>query len=159
MPLSRFFSQPAGTNTTVANDAITKTIERAQTPGFSAGLDSLQVPTIITAPPNSASVFAPASYTSNTASVATIVQNTLGYDAQYVAYFATTSASVATFQVGVGSTTPPAMTSVATNVTDNGANTVTLPAHVPNGYYYSVQASQANAASVPCTLTIVVNPV
>lgn len=159
MALSRFFNGPAGVSTTVANDVVSQTVERPATPGFNAGFDSLQVPTIITAPPNSASVFAPASYSVNTASVATIVQNTLGYDAQYVGYFATTSASVATFQVGVSSTTPPAMISVATNVTDTGANTVTLPAYVPNGYYYSVQASQANAASVPCTLTIVANPV
>lgn len=159
MALSRFWSGPAGVGTTVANDAITRTVERPSTPGFNVGLDSLQVPTFITAPPNSASVFAPASYTINTASVATVVQNTLGYDAQFVAYFSTSSASVASFQVGVGSTNPPAMVTVAATVTNAAANTVSLPAHVPNGYYYSVQASQANGASVPAQLTIVANPV
>src|ERR1035437_4986950 len=102
MALSRQWSYPASANTAVAGDVTTVTPSATQ-PGFSAGLDSLQVPTIVTAPPTSASVYAPASYTVNTASVATVVQNTLGYDANFVAYFQG-SASVVTFQVGTAAT-------------------------------------------------------
>jgi hypothetical protein len=158
MATTRQWSYPSSTSTSTVGDVTTIT-PNPGTPGFVLGADSVQVPVLVTAPPNSASVFAPASYTAQTASVATVVQNTLGYDAEFVGYFSTSSSSVATFQVGVGAASPPAMTVVATSVTNTAANTVSLPAYVPAGYYYSVQASQANAASVPATLTIVANPV
>ena len=127
--------------------------------GFILNADAISVPNLVTAPANSASVYAPASYTANTASVATVVQNTLGYDAEFVAYFQG-AASVATFQVGVSSSATPAMTTVATSVTNSAVDTHAFPAYVPSGYYYSIQVSQANAASVPsAALTIVANPV
>jgi len=131
-------------------------------PGFTLNADAVSTPTLVTAPANAASVYAPASYTAQTASVATIVQNTLGYDANFVAYFQG-AASVATFQVGVSATTPPtapAVTTVATNISSATVQTYDFPAYVPSGYYYSFQASQANAASVPsAALTIVAYPV
>src|SRR5665213_2923202 len=114
---------------------------------------------VVTSPPNSASVYAPASYTAHSASVATVVQNTLGYDAQFVAYFQG-AASVASFQVGTGSTSPPSATTVSSNNTTATVDTWVFPAYVPSGYYFSVQAFQANGASVPSAgLTIVAYPV
>jgi hypothetical protein len=115
--------------------------------------------TLTTSPPNSASVYAPASYTANTASVATVVRNTLGYDAQFTAYFQG-AASVATFQIGVGSSATPAMTTVATSNTSGTIDTWPFTAYVPTGYYFSWQVSQANGASVPsAALTIVAFPI
>ena len=159
MALSRFWSAPNSNFTsTSVNGAVTDTAVAGQ-PGWNIGVDSFQAPTIVTAPPSSASVFAPASYTSQAASVATVVQNTLGYDAEFVAYFQGT-ASVATFQVGVGATATPAMTTVATSITNATIDTHAFSAYVPAGYYYSWQVTQANAASVPsAALTIVANPV
>ena len=63
--------------------------------------------------------------------------------------------------------TPVAPVAVVTGYTASSVGTVaasgelfTFPAYVPNGYYYSWQVSQANAASVPsAALTIVANPV
>ena len=115
--------------------------------------------TVVTAPPSSASVYAPASYTSHTASVATIVQNTLGYDCQFVAYFQG-ACSVATFQVGVSSSATPPMTTVSTSNTSATVDTWPFAAYVPTNYYFSFQVAQANAASVPsAALTIVAYPV
>ena len=157
MALPRQFTTPATTVTTVANGTVTEAAQ-AGGPGFAAAFDSLQVPNIVTAPANSASVFAPASYTMNTASVATVVQNTLGYDAEFTAFFQG-SPSVATFQVGVGASSPVSMTTVATSITD-ATSLCTFPQYVPSGYYYSWQVSQANGASVPsAALTIVAAPV
>lgn len=158
MPLNREWSYPANSVTTVVGDTAIA-VPGPGAPGFNAGLDSLQVPNIVTAPPSAASVYAPASYTAQTASVATVLQNTLGYDAMFVAYFQG-AASVASFQVGVGPTSPPPTTTVATSITSTTTQTWDFPLYVPAGYYYSFQASQANAASVPSgALTIVANPV
>ena len=158
MPLSRSWIVPQTVNESTANDQITHTAQSTG-PGFIANLDALSVPNIVTAPANAASVFAPASYTANTASVATIVQNTLGYDANFVAYFQG-AASVATFQIGVGATSPPPTTTVATSITSATIQTWPHTTYVPSGYYFSFQVSQNNAASVPSAgLTIVAYPV
>jgi hypothetical protein len=158
MPLPRQWSYPATSTTTEANDAVT-VVAQTGGPGFNAAFDSVQVPTIITAPPSSASVYAPASYTANTASVATVVQNTLGYDCNFVAYFQG-AASVATFQIGTGPTATPPVVTVATSITSSTVQSYDFPAYVPTGYYFSFQAIQANAASVPSgALTIVAHPV
>lgn len=163
MALNRQWSYPAGVGSVTTNDMVTKTVHELGTPGFILGADQIQVPTLITAPPSTASVFAPASYTAQTASVATVVQNTLGYDAMFVGYFAVSSASVATFQVGVGPSVPVTMSTVATSVTNTTASTThiwSFPAYVPTSYYYSFQASQANGASVgAASFTVVANPV
>ena len=159
MPLSRFWSVPANATNSVNSGDVVQTSAPAGGPGYNAGLDSLQVPQIITAPPSSASVYAPASYTANTASVATVVQNTLGYDAMFTAYFQG-AASVGTFQVGVGPTSSVAMTTVSTGITAATVQAWDFPAYVPSGYYFSFQVGQANAASVPsAALTIVATPV
>ncbi len=160
MALARQFSAPTSDVTTInsANSTVTQTVTGA-VPGWNIGVDSFQSPTIITAPPSSASVFAPASYVAQTASVATVVQNTLGYDAQFVAHFQG-AASVASFQVGVGATNAPAATTVAASLTSATAAPYTFPAYVPNGYFFSFQVIQANAASVPSAqLTIMAYPV
>jgi hypothetical protein len=158
MALSRFFSQPNTLSSTSINGVVTDT--SANGAGWNLGADSIQVPTIVTAPPNSASVFAPASYTAATASVATVVQNTLGYDAQFVAYFQG-AASVASFLVGVGSSATPAMVTVAGPISSATVTAVeSFSAYVPANYYFSWQVVQANGASVPSgALTIVANPV
>jgi hypothetical protein len=110
--------------------------------------------TIVTTPAASASVAT--GYGANTASVATVVQNTLGYDALFVGYFQG-AASVVTFQIGTGSTATPAMTTVATGITNAAVQTWDFPAYVPSNYYYSFQASQANgAASVPSSAFVIV---
>ena len=159
MALQRFFSQPnGGFSSTSVNGVVTDVAGPGGT-GWQIGADLVQTPTIQTAPPNAASVYAPASYTAQTASVATIVQNTLGYDAQFVAYFQG-AASVATVQIGTGATSPPPVVTVATSVTSATVQTFDFPAYVPTGYFYSIQVSQANAASVPSgALTIVAYPV
>ena len=142
-----------------ANDVVTLTAEPGG-PGFSAALDSLAVPTIVTAPPSCASVYAPASYTVQTASVATVLQNSLGYDAQYVAYFQG-AASVAAIQIGTGPTNPPHTVTVTPGITvGSGGHARAFPAYVPAGYYYSFQVTQANGASVlGAALTVVAYPV
>ena len=157
MPLSRQWSVPDSSTTVVTGTSVTTTPTTGGA-GFNAGLDSLQVPNIVTAPANSASVYAPASYIAQTASVATVVQNTLGYDAMFTGYFFG-SPSVATFTIGVGATSPVAMTTVSGGVTQTTA-LLDFPAYVPSGYYYSFQVTQANAASVPSAqLAIVATPV
>jgi hypothetical protein len=161
MPLARQWSYPQTTTTTEANEAVTVAAQSGA-PGFILNADGFSSPNIVTAPPNSASVYAPASYTANAASVATIVQNTLGYDALFIGYFQGT-ASVATFSVGVGSSATPAMVTVATNQSSPSGTILgswEFPQYVAAGYYYSWQVSQANAASVPSgALTIVASPV
>ena len=139
MSLSRSWSYPADGTPDVGH-SVTWTAESGG-PGFSAALDSLQVPNIITAPANSASLYAPASYTANTASVATVVQNTLGYDAQYVAYFQG-AASVATFQVGVGSSATPNMTTVVSSISNTTVQPHEFSAYVPADYYFSWQVTR-----------------
>ena len=76
------------------------------------------------APPAAASVVAP-SYSAQTASVAIVVQNTLGTGAEFVGYF-TGAASVATFRVGVGPTSPPPTTTVTTTANVGAAPAVGL---------------------------------
>jgi hypothetical protein len=160
MPLSRQWSYPAvDVSTTITGDAVVVVPNSSSDPGFNLNADSVSTPTLVTAPPSSASVYAPASYTANAASVATVVQNTLGYDANFVAYFQGT-ASVATFRVGTGATATPAMTTVATSISSTLLTSYDFPAYVPSGYYFSFQASQANGASVPSAgLTIIAHPV
>lgn len=159
MALARQWSYPAeSSSTTITGDTVTVTPD-TNAPGFVLNADSFSSPTIVTAPPSSASVFAPGSYTANTASVATIVQNTLGYDATFTGYFTATSASVATIRVGVGPTATPTMTTIVASVTNSGGQVWSFPAYVPSGYYFSFQASQANGASVPgSALTIQATP-
>ena len=114
MATTRQWSYPATATTTEVNDVVTVTAPTPG-PGFTLGLDILQATVVQTAPGvNSASVFAPASYTAQTASVATVIQNTLGYDANFVAYFQG-AASVATFQVGVSATTPVPVSAVTSS--------------------------------------------
>ena len=157
MPLSRQWSYPQTVTETIANDAVTHAVPVGQ-PGYVLNADYVSSINLVTAPANSASVYAPASYVAQTASVATVVQNTLGYDALFVAYFYG-SPSVATFQTGVGSSSPVSMTTVSGTVTQTTA-LLDFPAYVPSGYYYSFQVSQANAASVPSAqLAIVATPV
>ena len=158
MALARQWSYPETATSTIANDTVTNAAP-AGGPGFVLNADGFSSPNIVTAPANSASVFAPASYTANTASVATVVQNTLGYDCIFTAYFQG-AASVASFSVGVGSSATPAMTTVATSITAATTQAWDFPMYVPSGYYYSWQVAQANAASVPsAALTIVASPV
>lgn len=159
MPLNRQWVYPSeGASTTVTSNTVT-VVAPTGTSGFILNADGFSSPNIVTAPANAASVYAPASYTATTASVATVVQNTLGYDANFVAYFQG-AASVATFQIGTGATSPPPTTTVATSITSATTQTWDFPAYVPAGYYYSFQVSQANAASVPsAALTIVAYPV
>lgn len=153
MALPRSWSYPsADVSTTITNDVVTQVPNSSTDPGFNLAADSIQVPTIITAPP--ASTTLANTYGGHTASVATIVQNTLGYDVQAVAYF-TGSASVASFLVGVSSTTPPAQTTVASSITSIN-NTWDFPVYLPNNYYFSFQATQANgAASVPSSSLVI----
>src|ERR1035437_6151774 len=160
MPLSRQWSYPAvDVSTTITGDAVLVVPNSSSDPGFNLNADSVSTPTLVTAPPSSASVYAPASYTANAASVATVVQNTLGYDANFVAYFQG-AASVATFQIGTGPTATPPVVTVATSITSSTVQSYDFPAYVPTGYYFSFQAIQANAASVPSgALTIVAHPV
>ncbi len=157
MALARSWVFPQTATESTVNEQTTHTAQTGG-PGFVLNADALSVPNIVTAPANSASVYAPASYTANTASVATIVQNTLGYDALFTGYFFG-SPSVATFTVGVGSTATPAMTAVSGGVTQT-TGLLAFPAYVPANYYYSFQVSQANAASVPSAqLAIQATPV
>ena len=159
MALLRFWSVPANATDIATTNSTVETSALPNGPGFSAGLDSLQVPNIVTAPASSASVYAPASYTAHAASVATVVQNTLGYDAIFTAYFQG-AASVASFSVGVSSSATPPMTTVSTGITAVTVQAWDFPMYVPSGYYYSWQATQANAASVPsAALTILASPV
>ncbi len=158
MPLSRSWSFPQTATESTAGEQTTHTAP-TNGPGFVLNADGFSSPTVVTAPPNAASVYAPASYTAQTASVATVVQNTLGYDAHFTAYFQG-ACSVATFQVGVGSTSTPPVVTVATSITSSSIASLDFPAYVPAGYYYSFQVSQSNAASVPnAALTIVASPV
>ena len=158
MALARQWSYPETATSTIANDTVTNAAP-AGGPGFILNADGFSSPNIVTAPANSASVFAPASYTATTASVATVVQNTLGYDCIFTAYFQG-AASVASFLVGVGSTATPAMTTVATSITSATIASYDFPVYVPSGYYFSFQAVQNNAASVPsAALTILATPV
>ncbi len=156
MPLPRQWSYPAeSVSTTFVGEAVVQTPNSSSDPGFNLAADSVQVPTLITAPPASASVAN--TYGPNTASVTTVVQNKLGYDAMFVGYFSG-AASVATFQVGVSSASVVPVTTVATSITGT-SQTWDFPAYVPTNYYYGVNASQANGASVNSTLTVVANPV
>ncbi len=159
MPLNRFWSQPnSGFSSTSVNGVVTDTVPTGA-PGYQLAADYISAPTLTTAPPSSASVYAPASYTQFTASVATVVQNTLGYDALFTAYFQG-AASVATFQIGVGPTATPSATTVATSITSSSIASYDFPAYVASGYYFSFQVIQANAASVPsAALTILATPV
>lgn len=159
MALARSWSYSATTTTTQSGETVTVAPPDANSPGFNLNADSISVPTLVTAPPSSASVYAPGSYTANTASVATVVQNTLGYDAVFTGYFTATSASVATIRVGVGATATPTMQTVVVNQSATSGPVWTFSAHVPAGYYYSFQANQANGASVPgSALTIQATP-
>ena len=159
MALQRFFSGPNSIGSATSVNGVVTEFATPGQPGWNIAADSLSSPTLVTAPPNAASVYAPASYTAATASVATVVQNTLGYDAQFVAYFQG-AASVATVQIGVGATSPPPVVTVATSLSNTTVASYDFPAYVPTGYFYSIQVSQANAASVPsAALTIVAYPV
>ena len=134
------WSYPANVTTTTVNGITT------ETPVNPTDTFSFVVNNVNTAP--AASSNANVTYNTNTASVATVVQNTLGYDAMLIGFFNVASASVASCQLGVGPVSPVPMTTVVSSFTDAGANTLTFPAYVPAGYYYSFQATQANGASV-----------
>ena len=158
MALNRQWTYPQSATESSSNNAVT-VVAPTGGQGFVLNADGFSSPNIVTAPANSASVYAPASYTATTASVATVVQNTLGYDCMFTAYFQG-AASVASFLVGVGSTATPAMTTVATSITSATIASYDFPVYVPSGYYFSFQAVQNNAASVPsAALTILATPV
>lgn len=160
MPLNRSWVYPANTVTTETPVAVTASVAATGGQGFSLSADFVSTPVFVTAPATgAASVYAPASYTAGAASVATVIQNTLGYDAVYTAYFQG-SCSVASFQVGVSSTNPPLPVTVATGISSTTTASYDFPLYVPSGYFMSFQAFQANGASVPSSaLTIVATPV
>lgn len=173
MPNPRTWTTPQTATVTEANGVVTASATTGG-PGFNLGADLVQTTTFQSFPPASASVFAPASYSVNTASVATVVQNTLGYDALFTGYAVVANpttnqlgASVASFLLGVGPSTLVAPVAVVTGYTASSVGTVaasgelfTFPAYVPNGYYYSWQATQANGASVNvASFTILATPV
>ena len=139
MALPRQWSYPSNATVTESNGSATAT-PTGTGPGFNAGLDSLAVPNFSTAPAGSASVAN--GYGANTASVATVVQNTLGYDAHLTAYFYG-AASVVTFNTGVGASAPVPMQTVNTTAI-TATNIWTFSAHVPANYYWSFQAVPAN---------------
>ena len=97
--------------------------------------------TIITAPPNSASV---------AASVGVAVHNTLGYDAILGAYLNVTAASVTSVSVGVGSAATPTTYPIVTGYTSANSNLIPITAYVPSGYYFLVQTS---GGSITDTIT------
>lgn len=152
MPLSRYWSTPTDSYTvsdTINNtgNAVTVTVGGAS--GYNLGADSIQVPTIITAPPNAASV-ASAPLLKG---VPATFQNTLGYDATFIAYVHCTAASVATIEVGVGSTATPPLTAVnSVAATNSNDNIWTFSAPVPNGYYFQI-IGQAGASGNGGTFT------
>lgn len=150
MTLPRQWSYPAGVKSTTTNDAVTQIVELPATPGYVLGADIITVPTLITAPPNSASI---------AATTGTAVQNTLGYDSLFVGYLNVTAASVATVAVGVSSASVVATTAVVSGYTASGPDVMTFPAYVPAGYWYQISTSQANGASITATLTVQSTPV
>ena len=138
MPLPRSWSEPASATTTVSGDVV-MTTAGAGGPGFNAALDTLQVPTMITAPPASSSAAS--------ISFGVPVQNTLGYDALLTAFVQIVSASVATISAGVGpasvAAVPPVATSVAYGPIPVGSNLpYTVPLFVPSGYWAIITATQ-----------------
>ena len=151
MALLRQWSYPANATITESSGSATAAIV-GPGPGFVLGADALSSPTFVSAPPNSASVAN--GYGANTASVATVVQNTLGYDSHLTAYFYG-AASVATFVTGVGAATPVAMQTVNTTAI-TATNLWTFSAYVPAGYYWSFQATQANGVAVPSSSLVTV---
>ena len=143
------WSYPANVTSTTVNGITT------ETPVNPTDTFSLATSTVVTAPPNSSLV---ATFPAQSASVANIQQNTLGYDAEFVGYLASTAASVTTIAIGVGATSSPSMTNVTTNFTSAVSHLLSLPAVVPSGYYYSIKIVQANGAAVGGTVTVLANP-
>ena len=144
------WSYPANVTVTTVNGITT------ETPVNPTDTFSFVTSNIVTTPPNSSQV---ASFPAQSASVANIQQNTLGYDAEFVGYLASSAASVTTIAIGVGATSAPAMTNVTTNFTSAVSHVLSFPAYVPSGYYYSIKIAQANGAAVTGTLTLIANPV
>ncbi len=144
MALPRQWSYPATTTAAVSvtTDVVTQSAPTGG-PGFNLAADTIQVPTMITAPPvgtSSASVIP-----------GTPIQNPFGYDAVLSTFVQVVSASVATIAFGVGSASTSATPAVATTtVVSNvsGSNLpYSFPMYVPAGYWAELTISQPSGAA------------